>query len=63
MIRKQDLFFFAPVIYYLSHLRTTADFLEHTKKCFFGKEQINRFEFLICYYSHLKDREKKFQEI
>ena len=23
------------------------------------KEKINRFEFLICYYSHLKDTEKK----
>ena len=29
---------------------------------FFGKEKINRFEFLICYYSHLKDTEKKFFE-
>ena len=26
---------------------------------FFGKEKINRFEFSICYYSHLKDTEKK----
>ena len=26
---------------------------------FFGKEEINRFEFLIGYYSHLKDTEKK----
>ena len=29
---------------------------------FFGKVEINRFEFLICYYSHLKDIEKKFLE-
>ena len=28
------------------------------KKVFFGKEKINRFEFLICYYSHLKNTEK-----
>ena len=26
---------------------------------FFGKQKINRFQFLICYYSHLKDTEKK----
>ena len=30
------------------------------ERFFFGKEKINRFEFLICYYSHLKDTEKKF---
>ena len=29
------------------------------ERFFFGKEKINRFEFLICYYSHLKDIEKK----
>ena len=31
---------------------------------FFGKEKIDRFKFLICYYSHLKDTENKiFEEI
>ena len=27
---------------------------------FFGKQKQNRFEFLICYYSHLKDTEEFF---
>ena len=29
---------------------------------FFGKEKINRFEFLIFYYSHLEDTENNFFE-
>ena len=29
---------------------------------FFGKEKINRFDFLICHYSHLKDTGKEFTE-
>ena len=38
-----------------------AVFHVYFQKCFFfEKEKMNRFEFLICYYSHLKDTENKF---
>ena len=42
-----------------SILITRAVFHAYFQESFFlGKEKINRFEFLICYYLHLKDTEK-----
>ena len=45
-------------------IQTRAVFYAYFRNVFFWKRKnkknkINRFEFLICYYSHLKNKEKK----